>query len=494
MEITKLGREVKVSHEAAAEFTLPDYLPAVSRLLSASCRVVPEGIYLSESNGIIAEAGGLLLYTVYWTSDEKTSIVDGEDVSPPAVCSATLKGEYSTSVSLGSFDETPVCRSETCVGGVICRVSGPRRLQIRTKMSTRVMAEVSAPTKIPQECEADGTEMKIASLVTMKSVSGSAHDLLCAVSLPPSTNVLSCDAWIGHVECAAVSASECRCRGKITARMLSVEEGKITSDTASAEFEECVMLDGSAPPGGTLSAFGRIASVDVVDDAASGTRAEVTYALTAECTAPETVSVTADAYNCRVPTSASYKDTAYLTPLLPVSCTLSVNESAGVRASGEGFVTSADAVIDEVRLDSGRLCLTGRVTGTALFETGGGYESTAFSVPWKYDVPCGGDADGELYFRGEAIVASVSCRAGGELEIDAELSINGAAALTRHENVLDSLVFMPDGEEKKRGITVYYPDADEETWDIAKKFRVPLADVATDENMSRGKPSRVIVI
>lgn len=493
MEITKLGRDVKVSHEAAAEFTLPDYLPSVSRLLSASCRVVPEEIYLSESNGIIAEAGGQLFYTVYWTSDEKTSIVDGEDTTPPAVCSTTLKGEYSTSVSLGSFDETPVCRDETRAEGVICRVSGPRRLQIRTKMSTRITAEVSSLTKIPQECEAEGTEMKIASLSTMKSVSGSAHDLLCVVTLPPSANILSCEAWIGHVECAAVSASECRCRGKITARMMSIEEGRISADISSAEFEESVMLDGSAPPDSTFYAVGRIASVDVLEDAASGTRAEVTYALTAEGTAPETVSVTADAYNCRVPVSASYRDTAYLSPLCPVSCTLSVNENAGVRASGEGFVTSADAVIDEARLDSGRLRLTGRVTGTALFETGGGYESTAFSVPWKYDVPCG-DADGELYFRGEAAVASASCRAKGELEIDAEVSISGVAALTRHENVLDSLVFMPAESEKKRGIIVYYPDEDEEEWDIAKKFRVPPAAVATDENMSRGKPGRVVVI
>ena len=37
MNITVVGKDIKVTHDTGGDFTLPDYLPPVSRLLRAEC-------------------------------------------------------------------------------------------------------------------------------------------------------------------------------------------------------------------------------------------------------------------------------------------------------------------------------------------------------------------------------------------------------------------------------------------------------------------------
>ena len=47
MQKIKLEREMKISHDCGGEFTLPDYEPAIGRMLSAECEPAPEGVYLN---------------------------------------------------------------------------------------------------------------------------------------------------------------------------------------------------------------------------------------------------------------------------------------------------------------------------------------------------------------------------------------------------------------------------------------------------------------
>ncbi len=492
MEITKLVRDVKVSHESADEYTLPDYLPAIGKLLSANCRVIPEGIYLSESNGLLGEVGGLLEYRIFWSAD------GAEDTA--GICSVTLKGDYSAGVSLGSFDEVPICRAYTRVEGVICRVLGHRRLSLRTKLSTRVTAESEYIPRIPQQCEAEGTEMKIATIQTASFVRGGARDLTASADVAPSGEALSCSALMGSVSCAAVSSAECRCRGVITVCILSKESGgEVSEKVAKLEFDETVMLDGEAQSGASAVACGVITSAEVREDAA-GSHLEVTYSLTVECASRTEAAVTADAYNCNVPTAAEYGDAAYLSLISPISGSVSVSEGTGIKSGTDAEVIFADAEVGDVTYDNGRVRLEGKVTGSVLQRSadGGSYEAQSFSLPWRLDVSAEhtNAGVGEIYFRGSANVMSVSCReSGGNLEIDAEVSVSGFAMETCRERVLESLALLPnDTEPRRRGIVVYYPDRDEGIWDVAKKFRVPTSAVAAGENVTDGKLNRVVVI
>ncbi|MCD7776573.1 MAG: hypothetical protein LUH54_04290, partial [Firmicutes bacterium] len=399
------------------------------------------------------------------------------------------------------FDEVPICRADTRVEGVICRVLCPRRLSLRTKMSTRVTAESEYIPRIPQQCEAQGTEMKIATIQTAGFVRGGARDLTASVDVAPSGEVLSCSAYVGSISCAAVSSAECRCRGGITVCVLSKESGGgISEKVTKLEFDETVMLDGETQSGTSAAASGVITSAEVREDAA-GAHIEVTYSLTVECASRTEAAVTADAYNCNVPTAAEYGDAAYLSLISPISGSISVSEGTGIKSGTDAEVIFADAEVGDATYDNGRVRLEGRVTGSVLQRNAdsGAYEVQSFSLPWRFDAGAehiNAGVGGEIYFRGSANVVSVSCRTGGgDLEVDAEVSVSGFAMETCRERVLESLELLPnDAEPCRRGIVVYYPDRDEGIWDVAKKFRVPTSAVASGENVTDGKLNRVVVI
>lgn len=489
MQKIKLEREMKITHDCGGEFTLPDYVPAIGRMLSATCTPSPEGIYIKEADarGVEAELGGTATFRILYISE------DGG-----GVCGYTVPCDYDANVVIGQVGGAAVCRSSTVPENVFCRVTAPRKLQLRCRLGSRLTV-LSASDGASDDFSASDLELKTGTVEAMSVSSASARDLLVSSDLsglPEGAVPIICTASATVSDCKAVSAGEYRCRGDITIECLYAVGGETGVVRDRIGFDETLTSDGDdADETVEPRAFARITSVELHHDD-SGSRAEVVYMLEAETAEPVSADVVYDAYSVKAPVEVEYDDMEYLSPIAAHFGTFSVNEHVPKNVSGRVPFVSACAEMTGSSVERGRLKLSGELRGNAVAVSGGEYETVQFCVPWTYEIPAssvGGDEEPVVW--GDVSVASISARADGELAVDAEIAVSVTAAAQKRERVLSSV--RQDGEPfpPKNGFTVYYPTKTDEVWDIAKRFHVPASAVTAEGNVTPdGTPARVVVI
>lgn len=495
MKTTKIERDIRLTHDCVGEFTVPDYLPEVEKLLSAECALSSDGLYLkpSGSSGITAEQSGEVAFEVVWQG--------GESAAPTG---AVFRCDYDNTAVLGAFPPgvTPHCRAVTTVESVFCRVTAPRKLSLRARLSSRIEAASLTPVTVPSGCAADSVEKLTESIDSAVSVSGSSRDLFASTALRDVGTPLYCRGGIRVDTCSPSSPSECRLTGDILITCFFVENDVIRTETVSIPFDEAVALDLPDDLSFDLAAccrgFGSVSSVTIREGDGADT-ADVTYELFAEVLFSVSGDVVLDAFSTASPSSAEYGELCYSSVITAASTPISVNERTAVSRTGRAELLTGSAVVESARIECNgeKLRLTGSLTGTALISADGERENVPYSVPWSCEIPVSvKDADCETPdYIANVSVLSVSGRADGELSVSAELFVSVSATAPKRLPVLEALSIDGNAEPTSHCIRVCYPTSGERAWDIAKRFRVPVSKVAspanTDEN---GAPRRVVVI
>lgn len=488
MQKIKLEREMKITHDCGGEFTLPDYVPAIGRMLSAECDPAPEGVYLKESEGrgVEAELGGIATFRILYVPEEGGGIHG-----------VTVPCDYDTNVVIGPVSGPVTCRASTSPENVFCRVTAPRKLQLRCRLGSRITVLSSSDAEINDDF-ADGMEVRRGGISAMSVASGVSRDLLCSSELdglPEGAVPVLCRANVNVTECKPVSSGEYRCRGDITVDCLYSKDGETGTLRDRIGFDEIVTIDGDIPDETVpVRGSGTVTSAEIHTDD-SGSRVEVVYELEIEVISPLTANVVYDAYSCASPVATEYEDIEYLSPSACMTGNVSVNERVPKNVSGRVCSLSARADISGATSEHGRIRVSGELRGNALILSDGEYDVTPWSVPWSYELPVSAADDGELAAWGSANVTSLSVRADGELAVDAELTVSVTAASIRREHVLASVKTAGEPYPARGGFTVYYPSRNETVWDIAKHFHVPTAAVTADGNIAPdGSPAGVVVI
>ena len=490
MQKIKLEREMKITHDCGGAFTLPDYVPAIGRMLSAECTPAPEGVYLKEAEGrgIQAELGGIATFRILYVPEESET---------GGIYGVTVPCDYDTAVMIGAASGPVVCRTSTTPENVICRVTAPRKLQLRCRLGTKITVAAETEPDSPEDITA-GMEVKRGDAMAMAVWSAEARDLLCALDLsglPEGAAPVSCSASVNVTECKPASQGEYRCRGDVIVHCIYHAGETVGTYHDRVPFDELVMFDGDAPgEGASARAFGRIDSAELHHDD-SGSHVEVIYDLGVEAAATVPTCIIYDAYSCTSPCAVGYDDIEYLSPLCCVTGNVSVNERVPKNVTGRVCAVTAHAVMMDANSDRGRLRLSGELRGNVLISTDGELDVIPFSVPWSYELPVSSDCGGAPAVWGDVSVISAAARIDGELAIDAELSVSVTAAETRRERVVSSAVAEGEAFPARDGFTVYYPSQGETVWDIAKHFHVPTAAVACDGNVTAdGAPAAVVVV
>jgi hypothetical protein len=158
-KITSVLGDTVVSHDVSEEFSLPDYIPEVRKVLFTRAQALPESKYVSEtSNGANLEFGGTVTYCVIYTDDEGK------------LCSTPLSSNYETQTPLMQMPSTVFI--DTCVDSVSCRVNAPRKLTLKTRLKSRIVSfgENEIEEKITPKSSADEFFIERMS-ETVKSVS-----------------------------------------------------------------------------------------------------------------------------------------------------------------------------------------------------------------------------------------------------------------------------------------------------------------------------------
>ena len=301
---TKDRYEVGDSHEGLSaecgvDYTLPDYMPEIRKLLRVDARPIPSGRYFNEES---AEFSGIIAFTVVYT--------DGEG----QLSAISQNGEYTLSCRKGGASRDAFLDVE--VDPAVCRLYGPRKIGLRTTVRGR--AELISDIPLP-EYPGEGLEMltEVRTVRDTHSVSPTEIPFSDALSVggisPEDMRLLFCDGAILFEE-PRVAADAVRLRATAHIRVLATAEGGVPLTYTAKIPLECELTADGAHMGDGCLPSGCIATLNVrpTGDGEGGCRLEIDGV--AECGARlyrnREISIVTDLYS---PEFHTVKTTAPLT-------------------------------------------------------------------------------------------------------------------------------------------------------------------------------------
>lgn len=483
--------------EAACDYTLPDYLPEIRKILSLRAQVLPAGRYES---GKSVEFAGTVAHTVLYA--------DGEG----KLQSLPLHADYSFTVQMPS-DEMSGAVVDTMAEGTVCRLGGPRKISLRTRLSSHV--HLFARESVMPEIRGMGSERDQASLETLSArlesmtlACGHSQEMALSTTIRldstgENTRTVFTGGGVLANECRA-EAGACTVRGEVFARVLCVDgEGSPYVLRERIPFESRIEIEG-VREGDSCTANGRITAAEASITPGDGEEnGFVTLDLTIE--------VEAYAMGTEIcePMTALYS-TAYemtchnreLTYHRPLGCAMGHYTVTASRARGECDGESAAAVVDAdgrvelgaVTVENGRAVVSGRLYTDLIFTNPPEGESVAplllsapISCPFRIESNLRVEDGANPSFACHAELISARGRIEqNALAVDGEIAITLRAYETKRKTVLadaEPAESLPDTERGER-LFVVYPKSEDSLFSVAARYHKKRAAVARANGLS----------
>ena len=476
--------------EAAGDYELPDYQPEIRKVLSVRATVLPSGKYVGGSK---AEFTGSVVHTVLYTDP------DGH------IASASLPADYDFAVTVPTESGVTVM-ADSMAEGSACRLSGPRKLSLRTRI--RSVVHVLREEAIAAEIRGMGSAEDCASLeyltgemAGMRLVYGESGEFTLndTVRLEGSGEAAHAIYAGGNLlvgECR-IQENGCLVRGEAWVRcLLSDGEGTPYTVRTKIPFEQTVMLEDVAA-GAQAVGYGRISAVDVsVIPGSEGSAGSVGFDVAAEvevcaCYATQCKTVldlfsTSYEMNCHYRTVTGTRMLGSTMGNYTVSASRPKNECEGEHATA---VVDADGrlEISGVTCEHGRAVVSGVVHTQVIFtsasEAGdGGMAIVSAEVPVPFRVESDLRLEGGVRPRFECHGELISVRGrieAGAISADAEIALTVRASESSEMRVLEDAE--PDRSialsEHADRIYVCYPREEDTLWSVAARYHTSQAGI-----------------
>lgn len=473
-ECSAIRMDTSFGHDGGGDFSLPDYMPEIQRLLYVTPCVLPETKYLS---GNTLEMGGSLTYSVVYLGD------DGK------LACTSLVSEYSADTVLSSHvDNVGEVFVDCEIENTTCRVTGPRSLNIKNRLRSRVMSdEIITDEKSVLDCED-----KKASLDLAVSV----ERLTCDTPSIVRKHGVTTGSVTGEIT-ASEGEKPVFCTGS-----LGVSHTETVNDGVSVRgdiYVKCLFSDGNTNdicrktklpfeitvPINDVSvsamsrAWGRTASVSVSSsETGSAFAVNVEYDVEAESLSRCEATLCSDAYSTDVESSCDVREGDVLDVVCFGNGQLTVTNETELKGSSEQLrVSDSEACSTPCQLQSidGKLFASGVLKIKAVLENGGEYTAIENEVPYRYELSSHRLPDGaEMQNRVVSNVLSSSGKViGGKLISSVELCFSYEVLEKKHKRFVTAVRL---GSEKPAGaigsgVKVYYPQSTESIWSVCKKYR-----------------------
>ena len=486
----------EISAEASCDYVLPDYLGDVRKILFTEARCLPLPTYMSGEE--ISTSGAVEFRMIYTDSEGRLS-------------SVSFTEDYESSERVLS-ETSPEISSESEVSSFSMRLLGPRKISAKARVST------SARLLFDERVELCGRAAELSSLETarrcvsaMNFLAGESSEREYAEAMAMLEGVTLEDARVIYERCES-RISECRATaGEV------VVSGEHLVSAIIANCDECAELyEKSIPFSEVLKLEGvcedMSASVSVIypslkiEVTPSETGVSVCASLIAEYT-PSAIGnrpleMIADGYLTDRECECRY-DRLELARFVDRRCFEDTEEASADPSSlslenlESILFTSAEARVKNVETVGGVLKITSdiRFSGIACEKNGDGATTYA---PIRHTVECTKDIPLEAVSLGEscpAVSLGVSDVRGrvtdGVPVLCARLSYLVELASKEEHRHLCEIDFTSDPEEKQEDgkITVYYPDAEDTLFSVARKFRTTSERIAIDNSLSEAAVS-----
>ena len=485
-QILALTTDTVITHDVSEEFSLPDYVPEIRKLLHTKVGVLPESKYMGdEDGGTSLEFAGTVTYMLIYTNDE------GE------ICSLPLTSSYEAKATLNGRPTTVFI--DTVADGVSPRVNGPRKITLKTRLKSRLQGWQSREEseKIENKSTADELfierDTEAIKTVGIKQVSLTGVKVSDQLDMQGLKNPkpLWCDATavVNDVKAQNNSVSV-KAEAKI--KCVCLAEGELVTLTKDISMAEEIEAEGAS--------LGDLARIDArcvslaISNEQQNDIGQLFFDLSCEFEG-EVIrntenQLTRDCYSTKYETEQSYKELDTYIGARAQNCSFTVNE--GVKRKNKEITKIIDVLCDPVyektEFKGGRATVSGKLLltliGSCQENDEISYVSENYEIPLKYTFDTGSLT--EPTSRCDISLGDLSARIEGEkLYVNAEAYLAYEIMDKRRVKVLSSCVLKKDKEIKKDAgcVRVYFPKEGDTLWKIAKKYHTTKEVIKEQNNM-----------
>lgn len=479
------------------DFTLPDYMPAVGRVLYCSATAAQPTLYLGA--GGVECAGGIRYSLLYESADDGSLFC----ADLPAEYDLMLTPDRDMKTSADSADISGLC--DATLENVTARVTAPRRLTVKSKLRLRPALRAKSPFA-PIVHGADITSDSIRQLTASSSCTVCA----CATAIP-----VICRDSISRAEAGLSPEDEVRiisshgdvmihqlqttdsgadCRGEVNICVMILKNGEgerprriIRKLPFSATLPFDAPLPVSAKQIG-IRGYGVCPSVTHNIDGDS-IALEAGILLSAEAVATTPITYLKDIYSKNADCETAHSELIVHSPISAFSAHATVSathdlESLGLDSGMKLCDLTAKLLPDfEKELaPNGKLTLTGKMRITAIADNGAEFIPLEFDSDFRYNADLSeaagfdhaiisavmtvGDIKGRIDTENIVCDCEVCCAV--LIERDSKIKVLSEANLTS----------VASEDNSSTSIRVCYPTQGETLWDIAKRYRIDIAQIA----------------
>ena len=157
-----MNRKIEKECESSCEYILPDYMGDIKKLLASRARVIPTGKFVDGDSLLVS--GSVEYEILYADSENKlTSVVTGSDY------------EMTVAIDGESYADAGEVYS---VGMPLVRVTGPRKLSVRSAVNARLTVNDGKKEEIGGDAFSDGRELEtlLSEVEYERCVFGKSHE------------------------------------------------------------------------------------------------------------------------------------------------------------------------------------------------------------------------------------------------------------------------------------------------------------------------------
>ena len=486
-----VGKEIAgLRCESVGEYSLPDYNGDVKKILLVKTRAYPQGKFVGDDT---LEISGSVGYNVVYLDSENN------------ITHAEFSTDYDAALKINSesYVDSDV---NTAVSSYNVRLIGPRKFSVKSIldtgvcMSERKMHTIAGDAFMEYEPEYVGDGADVMSMAFGCSEARAYNEEITELggAIADEVEVLVCDA-VAELEATDLSAGSVGLKGSIRVNML-YRNGNDTPVSVERvlPYSDEVMLEG-ADEAQDVSARLEILSLgSSVTPTEDGVKLSVSVSAIPRILARRNcrINLVEDAYLKERGVVNEYSDFNYTEH----ACTESAEEKYEVRQPlaelelvdvREILCPGASARVDGYEIHDNSLKIRGEIkfSGIACQVSDDNeivYAPVKFSAPFEQNVNitcqihdnmrinCHVDAlDARVESDGGHLVATCMLSASVTVSSDRRKRCLGASYITDEEYSHDDSV-----------VTVYYPDASENLFEIAKKFHTSVRAIAQSNRLT----------
>ncbi len=467
--------EKNISTELSSDYTLPDYLPELRKILGIRHKISPISRYIGNS----IEFSGRMDYELIYCAEngELTSVPLGEDFS------IEVTPEVPEWIDWASCGEAFAFFSADAVNA---RATAQRKVNVKCRLSATVKAY-----GYDEPCIGIANAKNAERLESEVNYTSFHHSMSEVIELSeeiPLTGGTEQYRYISsggraYVTDTNQNGNMLNCRGEVISDTIAEnkETGEILHFSTKLPFTHGVELPSEINENATHSVLCYCNEMRV-SDGGDKYLLDTDVILEIDSLKNNKTMLTHDIFVPRHASDVYYRDFKYET-LFKSGCEkLTLSENIGLKDADDDQNEIIDCItslkLDPIKQNGESTAICGNLKAKIIYRTRGEYASHEAIVPFSADIgiiPSEEKRAVSVY----PSIRDVRCRAKDKnASLEADIALSYVVMKNESVRIADSIKVGDKTKNVQYGITVYYPEKNETLWNVAKKFGISLSSLA----------------